>query len=61
VHETVQQLTVENKNYVELVEKNTKEGDYIRAEARKIQEEHEELMKNNVIEKIVLIYSFCFV
>jgi len=49
VHETVQQLTFENKSVMEMIEKNTKEGDFIRKEAQRLEEEHQELLKNNVL------------
>lgn len=49
MHETVQQLTFENKSVMEMIEKNTKEGDFIRKEAQRLEEEHQELLKNNVL------------
>lgn len=52
MHETVQQLTFENKSFMEMIEKNTKEGDFIRKEAQRLEEEHQELIKNNVKYKL---------
>lgn len=48
MHEVIQEKTIENKNMMEMLDKFKSENDFIKNEAKKLEEQHDDLIQNNV-------------